>query len=203
MEKELRDIFAKNLIALRTESKMTQLELGNAISYSDKAISKWERGEAIPDAYVLMKLSKIFGVTVDYLLHDHNGRARTKRTNYASVSALTVIGIFTAFAIAYISVYLATGLNYWLFFLYALIISLITLTIFNSLWGKRALTVYIVCVLAAVTVLTVYCILLPVGNFWPILCLIVPIDLIIICGFQIRKRPITFLKFTKKNTTKE
>ena len=51
---------------------MTQLELGEALSYSDKAVSKWERGEAIPDAYVLKKLSAIFNVSVDYLLSEHD-----------------------------------------------------------------------------------------------------------------------------------
>ena len=50
---ELKEIVAKNISALRTQNKMTQLDLGNALSYSDKAVSKWERGESIPDAYVL------------------------------------------------------------------------------------------------------------------------------------------------------
>ena len=51
---ELKKIVAANLTALRTAKGMTQLELGEMISYSDKAISKWERGESIPDAFVLL-----------------------------------------------------------------------------------------------------------------------------------------------------
>ena len=93
--KELKEIFAENLANLRTQAKMTQLELGNTISYSDKAISKWERAEAIPDAYVLLKLSELFSVSVDYLLSDHEGqlppKVKRRRTNYASISALSII----------------------------------------------------------------------------------------------------------------
>ena len=48
---ELKLIFASNLIRLRTAAGMTQAELGEQLNYSDKSISKWERGEAIPDAH--------------------------------------------------------------------------------------------------------------------------------------------------------
>ena len=65
---ELKLVTAGNLIQLRTSRGMTQAELGALLNYSDKTISKWERGEAIPDAYVLTQLAEIFGVTVDALL---------------------------------------------------------------------------------------------------------------------------------------
>ena len=61
---ELKLIFASNLIRLRTAAGMTQAELGEQLNYSDKSISKWERGEAIPDAAVLKRMSEIFGVTM-------------------------------------------------------------------------------------------------------------------------------------------
>ena len=69
---ELKLIFASNLIRLRTAAGMTQAELGEQLNYSDKSISKWERGEAIPDAMVLKRMSELFGVTVDYLLNEHD-----------------------------------------------------------------------------------------------------------------------------------
>ena len=81
---ELKLISASNIIRLRTEAGMTQAELGAKLNYSDKTISKWERGEAIPDAYVLTQLAAMFGVTVDYLLSSHTdweprGMRRRKR----------------------------------------------------------------------------------------------------------------------------
>lgn len=44
----LRRIVAANIVSLRTANHMTQLELGEKLNYSDKAISRWERGEAVP-----------------------------------------------------------------------------------------------------------------------------------------------------------
>ena len=69
---ELKLIFASNLIRLRTQAGMKQAELGAQLNYSDKSVSKWERGEAIPDAYVLTQLAEIFGVSVDALLTSHD-----------------------------------------------------------------------------------------------------------------------------------
>ena len=201
--KELKEITAKNITELRLQAKMTQLELGNVISYSDKAVSKWERGEAVPDAYVLLKLSEIFGVTVDYLLKDHEGEPMPKvhkKTNHASITALTVIAIWTLFAVAYIAVLLAAGFSYWLFFIYATVISFIMLTVFNSLWGNRRLNILIVGALVASLIAMIYCILLPVGNLWQILFLIIPAELIVICCFKLRiKRVTAFLSHKKKN----
>ena len=49
----LKNILAKNLVKLRKASNMTQSELAEKLSYSDKAVSKWERGESLPDIEIL------------------------------------------------------------------------------------------------------------------------------------------------------
>ena len=69
---DLKIIFAQNLIMLRKQMKLTQIELAEKINYSDKAISKWERGESIPDVSVLLNLAKLFGVDIDFLVTEHN-----------------------------------------------------------------------------------------------------------------------------------
>ena len=71
MVENLKITVAKNIASLRTRAKLTQHELGEKINYSDKAVSRWERGDAVPDAYVLLQLAEIFSVSVDYLLSDH------------------------------------------------------------------------------------------------------------------------------------
>ena len=68
---ELHRIMAMNIQSLRLRSGMTQQELGEQLNYTDKAVSKWERGESAPDVAVLKKLAGIFGVTLDYLVTDH------------------------------------------------------------------------------------------------------------------------------------
>ena len=47
---------------------MTQAELAEALGVTNKAVSKWETGEAMPETALLKPLARIFGVTVDELL---------------------------------------------------------------------------------------------------------------------------------------
>ena len=59
---------ANNLAYYRKKCGMTQSMVAEKLNYSDKAVSKWERGDGIPDAYVLCSLADIYGVSVDVLL---------------------------------------------------------------------------------------------------------------------------------------
>lgn len=68
----MKQIISLNLSELRRERGMTQLELAEKLNYSDKAVSKWERGESIPDILVLKSIADLFGVTVDYLISEEH-----------------------------------------------------------------------------------------------------------------------------------
>ena len=57
----------KLIRSLRLEKGMTQLELAVSIGVSDKAVSKWERGDGTPDVFVLKQIADLYGVTVDFL----------------------------------------------------------------------------------------------------------------------------------------
>ena len=59
---ELREIIAKNISDLRKKSGLTQIELAEKLNYSDKAVSKWERGDSVPDVGVLKQIADLFGV---------------------------------------------------------------------------------------------------------------------------------------------
>lgn len=67
-EEEIRKNFGNNLLRLRKYNKMSQQELAENLAYSDKAISKWELGDNIPDIFTLEKIAKLFNVTVDELI---------------------------------------------------------------------------------------------------------------------------------------
>ena len=70
---ELNRIIAKNISDLRRDASMTQAELGERLCYSDKLVSKWERGEAAPNVFTLKQMSEIFGVGVEYFFSEHDG----------------------------------------------------------------------------------------------------------------------------------
>ena len=61
-----------NIAAYRKHSGMTQAGLAEKLNYSDKAVSKWERGDSIPDVLTLMQLADLFEITVNDLLSDPN-----------------------------------------------------------------------------------------------------------------------------------
>lgn len=65
---ELKALIGSNIARLRKNCRMTQAELAERLNYSDKAVSKWERAESMPDILTLMALAEQFGTTVNELL---------------------------------------------------------------------------------------------------------------------------------------
>lgn len=63
-----RRTLAENLTKKRRDKGLTQVEVGAQINYSDKSVSKWERGDGVPDLSALMQLSKLYETTPDALL---------------------------------------------------------------------------------------------------------------------------------------
>ena len=62
--------FRDKLFQLRKKSGLTQAELAEKVNVSRQAISKWEMGTAVPDVQNMLALSRLFNVTVDYLVND-------------------------------------------------------------------------------------------------------------------------------------
>ena len=58
----------KNIAEYRKLAKLSQIEFAEKLNYSDKAISKWERGESIPDVLTLVQLAELFEISVNALL---------------------------------------------------------------------------------------------------------------------------------------
>ena len=71
-DERLKNQIGTNIAHLRKRSGLTQAGLAEKVNYSDKAVSKWERGESAPDILTLVSLAEVFGVTVDDLLKDPN-----------------------------------------------------------------------------------------------------------------------------------
>ena len=69
---KLKNQIGKNITAHRKRCGLTQAGLAEKLNYTDKAVSKWERGESVPDVMTLMQLAALFEVTVDDLLADPN-----------------------------------------------------------------------------------------------------------------------------------
>lgn len=59
-----------NIVSYRKRASMTQAQLAEKLNYSDKAVSKWERGESMPDVLTLVQIAELFDVTVNDILAD-------------------------------------------------------------------------------------------------------------------------------------
>ena len=71
-DEKLKAILGSNIATYRKRQRLTQAGLAEKLNYSDKAVSKWERGESMPDVLTLVQVSELFGVSVNDLLTDPN-----------------------------------------------------------------------------------------------------------------------------------
>lgn len=71
-DEKLKKQIGANIAAYRKRGGMTQAGLAEKLNYSDKAVSKWERGESAPDVQTLVQLAELFDITVNDLLVDPN-----------------------------------------------------------------------------------------------------------------------------------
>ena len=140
---DVKSILAKNITELRLQNNMTQLELSEKLNYSDKTISKWERGESSPDISVLVELADLFGVSLDTLIRSEciekiEIKQTTEQTKYnrrvISYISECVSWIVAVFAFIITTLILKGTTFQWLYFVYALPVSLIVKLIFNSIW---------------------------------------------------------------------
>ena len=150
---DMRQIIAQNIVKLRTARGWTQAELAERLSYSDKAISKWERAESIPDVIVLKQLADLFLVSVDDLLSedaplDFLKVKKIRERNHIIITLLAVMLVWLiGTVIFFIFEFLPSFRGSWLPFLYAVPTSSVVLIVFNSIWGRGKYNYFIISLL--------------------------------------------------------
>ena len=194
MDNNFKSIVAQNIYYLRTQNSMTQFELGEKLNYSDKAISKWERGDSIPDAYVLKKMSELFGVTVDYILTEHTEQERKlepkpTKMSKAMLANVIMIGIGTIALLVFILLAIITKIYHWQIFIYAIPAILIVGIVFSVILKSKIMGIISISGLCWSILLVIYFALWSFRNdyaTWMILLLGLPIQLIVIFSYKMR-----------------
>lgn len=187
---DLKPIIAKNITALRQEQKMTQIELAEKLNYSDKAVSKWERGESVPDVMVLKAIADLFGVTLDYLLEEEHQPPKEEKQEVTedkpSVSAIrghTVVTLLSELIVWFIATVAFVVVDMiwpshmakWLPFVYAVPVSMIVWLVFNSIWFNTRRNYLIISLLVWSLLLSVALTVLVFGKTaWQLLFLGIP-----------------------------
>lgn len=134
-ESVLRRTISRNIASYRKAHKDTQLDLANKLNYSDKSVSKWERGEGLPDVYILAQIAQLYGVTVSNLIGEEEPPKKSNPHFHLYILVLSVALVFTLAAVLFSAFMIAAvPFRCWLFFLYAVPVSAIVCIVFTSLW---------------------------------------------------------------------
>ena len=142
-EEQFKAVVAKNLINYRKINNLTQLDLANKLSYSDKAISKWERGESLPDLYTLEKIAELYGITINDLVYEKQVLIKPKTVKKANhlfitlLSGILVWFIATLVFVTFMVIPKTSNNANWLTFVVAIPVFFIVLTVFACLWYKN------------------------------------------------------------------
>jgi len=138
-EEQLRKNIAKNISELRKASEITQADLAKQLNYSDKSISKWERGDGVPDVIVLQKIADLFGVTINDIISDEKPKLPRKKPYLTNRIVIPLLAVGLVFLIASIAFFVLRMIDVWvdksaLLFAYAVPVALIVLLIFSEIW---------------------------------------------------------------------
>ena len=152
-ENLLKTNVANNLVKYRKACGMTQAELAERINYSDKSISKWERGDGVPDVFVLCSIAELFGITVNELVYapgDPTANAspisaeKVKKGKLKRRAVVTMLACGVVWLVAAITFVLTlmlgdgfTASKAWLSFIYAIPVCAIVFLVLAALWFGR------------------------------------------------------------------
>lgn len=213
-KQDLVTILAGNIATQRKKAGMTQAALAEVLGYSDKTISKWERGEGLPDVLCLKRMADTFGVSVDALLTDPaigpieqdttteveeptepTTDVRTveslsvqesDKVNHKAVSAIAILGVWMLAALVFLIGYFCHK-NLYLSWGIAVPVSGLLMVIFNGLWGQRKYTFW-TCSYFVVGLLFLICLLLHRYHVWMLMWLAVPAVVIVWLSCRVGKK---------------
>ena len=149
----LRNQIGSNIAAYRKQAGLTQAGLAEKLNYSDKAVSKWERGESVPDVMTLVQLAELFQIPVVELLADPDAlpgnpgtlekamtqvseKALKRKANKNVILALssTLVWFIALLIFVIMSSFRAVERYSWLAFFYAVPINAIVMLSLLSAW---------------------------------------------------------------------
>ena len=140
-----------NIAAFRKQCAMTQADLAEKLNYSDKAVSKWERGESVPDVMTLAQIAELFSVTMNDLVGTTDAVAvkaepaePRRRVNKAVIQMLVSLLVWFVALFVYVVLSSMNVPKSWIGFVYAVPANAIVLLSLRSAWRKFGLNVLLI-----------------------------------------------------------
>jgi len=208
-DEELKAILGANIASYRKRQRLTQAGLAEKLNYSDKAVSKWERGESMPDVLTLMQLSELFGVSVNDLLADPKRlpeqtgavvekmekaveKTLKRKANKHSILGLSSLIVWFVATLIFVIVSSLDIPKSWMAFVYAIPATGVVLLSLRSAWRDFRWNQTLVSVIIWGVLLSLYLSLLMFAkmNVWKLFLLGIPGQLAVFFWFRLfRKHP--------------
>ncbi len=186
---DLKSVIAKNISVLRKSLGLTQADLAHQLNYTDKAISKWERAESMPDITVIKDMADLFHVPISYMLEpEHTKSANAiKSASRHRIRNRIIIALLSAAGVFFVStvLYVFSGLfsfsivtPNWLIYVYSIPLGLTVLLVFNAIWGKRLGNLILISLMIWSTLLAIY-LSFHTPNIWLVFIIGIPAQIIV------------------------
>ncbi len=194
---DIKKTVAKNILQLRNQKKMTQLELASVLNYSDKAVSKWERGESLPDVVVLIQIAQYYEVPLQYLVEEtHISRSEQRhewlnqaKSNHRFITAISIVSVFLFAMLLFNILEWSAGRNkmHYLAYIYAVPVAFTVWLVLNSIWFNSRTNFRIISLLMWTLLAACFLNFMFLGyNIWMIFLLGIPGQIIIILTSHLR-----------------
>lgn len=187
-------IIGKNLQILRKKHKLTQMELGEKLNYSDKAVSKWEKGESLPPIDVFYKLSRFYGVSLDYIIGEEKItypviESADIRKKYLNITLLSILAVWLVALVLFVLLHIFLKKYFWIFFAWAVPVSCVVGIVFDAIWNKSKILFWLCSVLVWSLLLCIAIQFLSF-NIWEILLIGIPLQIAVILSSKIAKNSV-------------
>lgn len=138
-EEKLRRLIAENIAYYRKQNGDTQADLAEKLNYSDKSVSKWERGDGTPDVFILAKIASLYDITVQDLLREK--KVPKSRSRHILIHLLSVGLVWLVMTVLFCisKIFHVLPEHAWMLFIYGIPITGIVSVVFSGLWWNRLL----------------------------------------------------------------
>ena len=208
-DEKLKYQLGANIVSYRKRSHMTQAELAEKLNYTDKAVSKWERGESMPDVPTLVQLAELFGVTVNDLLVDPNElpestgkvekamgkvveKTLKRKADKRIILSLSSLLVWFVALLLFVIISSLDVPKSWVAFIYALPVDAVVLLSLRSAWHDFRWNQALVSTIMWGSILSIYTTLLVFfqWNIWKLFLLGIPGQAAIFLWFRMFRNPV-------------
>ena len=185
MAENVKEIIASNLVSLRREHKLTQQQLAEKLNYSDKAVSRWENAETLPDIETLCKICDIYGVKFEYLLQKEQPKknpyvVKNNMPGRILITFIIMCSVWTAATLAYTYINAIFDVKVWTIFTWTVPFSAFLCEVCNAVFFKnKAFGCVVFSVASWTSILALYLQTLKY-NTWMLFIMGVPLQAVII-----------------------